>query len=241
VPSDVSTGPSTRTPLFGGPAQPVHPQNVGPVEIASFELSQGYSLDNLKPLSRSAFLDANSQYSPVTATARYNPTFSTSFDLRANYDIVFHDVSTVSLSGSMRSKTYDYLRMSWVYGRDLEGIRAGSSSLCSTDGNRVVGREGPEEARCFVNTSQVHLLGGLALFGRKITTDVEVAYDVENSFLQNQRYRFGYNTQCCGVLLEVDKRALPSGSIGSTSDVQYRFVVNLRGVGTFLDVNGRPQ
>ncbi|MBI3450441.1 MAG: LPS-assembly protein LptD [Acidobacteria bacterium] len=241
LPSDVSTGPSKRTPLFGGPPQPARPLNVGPVEIASFELSQGYSLANLRPLSRSLALDANSQYSPITATARYNPTFSTSLDLRANYDILFRDISTVSLSGSMRSKTYDYLRMSWVFGRDLEGVRAGAGSLCATDGNRLVGREGPEQARCFVNTSQVHLLGGLALFGRKITTDVEIAYDVENSFLQNQRYRFGYNTQCCGVLLEVDKRALPSGSIGSTSDVQYRFVVNLRGVGTFLDVNGRPQ
>lgn len=241
VPSDVSTGPSKRTPLFGAPQAPPHALNVGPVEIASFELAQGYSLDDIRPLSRSVSLDANSPFSPVTATIRVNPTYTSSFDLRAGYDILFHDINSVSLSGTVRTPKASYMRLSWVYGRDLEGVAANSTTACIPDGNRLVGREGPNEERCFNNSSQIHFLGGTALLGRKLTGDVEIAYDVQNSFIQNQRYRFGYNTQCCGILVEVAKRTLPTGNLGANSDIQYRFVLNLRGVGTFLDVNGRPQ
>jgi len=241
VPSDVSTGPSYRAPLSGLPRQASRIDNVGPVEIASFELAQGYSLDNLHPLSRSNALDANSSYSPITATVRYNPSYSASIDLRTSYDILFHDLDKISLSGGFRTRTAQYLRLSWVFDRDLEGIRAGVTPACSLDGGRVVGRQGPNEARCFNDSSQIHIVGGTALLGRKITADVEGSYDIDKAFIRDQRYRFGYNTQCCGILFEVSKRALPTGTFGPTSDIQYRFVLNLRGVGTFLDVNGRPQ
>ena len=240
VPSEVSTGASSRTPLSGPLVEPLHVANVGPVEIASFELAQGYSLDSVRPLSRSAALDANSLFGPVIATVRFNPTYSASLDLRTSYDILFHDIDKVSVSGGLKTLKSSYVRLSWVLDRDLEGVQAGITPACPLDGGRVVGRQGPNELRCFANSSQIHVVGGTALLGRKITADVEGSYDIENSFLRDQRYRVGYNTQCCGVLFEVAKRALPAGSIPS-SDIQYRFVLNLRGVGTFLDLNGRQQ
>jgi hypothetical protein len=213
---------------------------VGPVEIASVELAQGYSLDSLRPLSRSAALDANSSFSPVVATVRFNPTYSASLDLRTSYDILFHDIDRISVSGGLKTLKASYVRLSWVLDRDLEGTPAGVSPACSLDGGRLVGRQGPSGQRCFTDSSQIHVVGGTALLGRKITADVEGSYDIENSFLRDQRYRVGYNTQCCGVLFEISRRALPAGTIPS-SDVQYRFVLNLRGVGTFLDLNGRQQ
>ena len=51
----------------------------------------------------------------------------------------------------------------------------------------------------------------------------------------DQRDRIGYNTQCCGVMMEMARR-----DFDTIDEIQYRFVLNLRGVGTFLDLQGRP-
>src|SRR2546426_12391598 len=48
--------------------------------------------------------------------------------------------------------------------------------------------------------------------------------------LRDQRYRFGYNTQCCGFQLEVLNRNF----VGS-SNREFRFLINLKGVGNVVD------
>jgi len=215
--------------------------DVGPVEIATFELTQRFSPDQLQPLSLSSALRTTSQFSPVEASFRYNPTYLASLDLRASYDILFHDIRSVSLSGNLRPRESSYMRLSWFLNRDLEGYPAGYSSACPADPARVIGRQGFETRRCYQDGSQIRLLGGLAVLKRKVTADIEASYDIENHLLRDQRYRFGYNTQCCGVLVEIAKRSFETAAVGATSETEYRFVLNLRGVGTFLDLNGRPQ
>ncbi len=214
---------------------------VGAVEIATFDLTQGYTFNEAVPLSRSAALDTTSQFSPVRATLRYNPTRGTSLDVRAAYDILHHDLSSISVSGNARVRDRGYARLSWFLNRDLEGTPSSVDPNCATSPGAASGRAGDEEGRCYNDHSQIRLLGGIALVRQKLTLDVEGSYDIENSFLLDQRMRVGYNTQCCGVLVEFSKRSFLSATLGETSETQYRFVLNLRGVGTFLDLNGRAQ
>jgi LPS-assembly protein len=214
---------------------------VGPVEIATFALTQRYSLDNQNPLSKSQVLDTGSSFSPVEGSVRFNPSRAASLDLTTTYDILFHDIRSVSLSGNLRGRDLGYVRLSWFLNRDLEGISAAADPSCADDATRVVGRTGQDPGRCYRDSSQIRVLGGVALPGRKLTLDIGGSYDIERSFLRDERYRFGYNTQCCGILLEMSKRSFETSSLGQTSETEYRFVLNLRGVGTFLDLNGRPQ
>ncbi len=207
--------------------------SVGAVEIATFDISQGYSFDKQKPLSTATQVEPDgttqqlsSQASPLVASVRYNPTAAASLDVRTAYDILFNDIRSVSLSADLRSLQHGYLRFSWFINRDLAGS---VFDEYPTDPNNVLGRT-------FNDSSQIRLIGGTAFLRRKITLDLEGSYDLENHSLLDQRYRFGYNTQCCGVMMEVARR-----NFDTIDEVQYRFVLNLRGVGTFLDLQGRPR
>jgi hypothetical protein len=214
---------------------------VGSVELATFDLTQRYSFDDSKPLSRSDALDTESPFGPVVAALRFNPSRAASLDMSAQYDILFHDIRSVSLSGSLRTRDLSYLRLSWFLNRDLEGVSVSSDPTCAEDATRVVGRSGRDPGRCFNDSSQIRLMSGTALGGRRLTLDLEGNYDIEESFLRDQRYRFGWNSQCCGILVELSRRNFQTSTLGETSETEYRFVLNLRGVGTFLDLNGRPQ
>jgi hypothetical protein len=79
--------------------------------------------------------------------------------------------------------------------------------------------------------SQVRLFAGTALFRRKLTFATEVNADLAASDVQDQRYRIGYNTQCCGFMVEYLDR-----DFNLTQEREYRFLLNLRGVGTLFDL-----
>ena len=204
---------------------------IGAVEIATFDISQIYSLDDQKPLSSDVPVEPDglpgeplsSPAGDVVATVRYNPTSAASLDVRAAYDVLYDDIRTVSFSSNLRSLKMGYARVSWFLSRDLGG------TVFQPDPNT------PAERR-FDNQNQIRLIGGTSFLNRKITVDLEGSYDIEQQVLRDQRYRLGYNTQCCGMLLELARR-----DFDTIDEIEYRFVLNLRGVGTFLDLQGRPR
>ncbi len=207
---------------------------IGSVEVATFELAQTYSFDQERPLSQAVTVEPDgtlgdvleAQADDITASMRYNPTAAASLDLRAAYDILFDDIKTVSLSASLRSLQRGYVNFSYFLNRDLRGFQFDPDQDPNT----------PELARRFLDQSQLRLIGGTSFLQRKITLDLEGSYDIENSDLQNQRYRLGYNTQCCGVLVEYARR-----DFETIDEIEYRFTLNLRGVGTFLDLQAGPR
>ena len=234
VPPDISTRGVSGLPQGEG-RDGRQKAGVGSVEIATFEVAQSYTFDDLQPLSSSNRLQTDSQLSPIEGTVRVNPGLGASLDIRSSYDILFNQIRSISVSGNLRAREHSYLRFSWFLNRDLEGSAAAATGPpCAEDFDLDAGR-------CFLDSSQIRMLGGVALWRRKLTADVEGSYDIQNSDLQDQRYRLGYNTQCCGVLVEISRRDLLTTSLGETTETEYRFVLNLRGVGTFLDLNGRAQ
>ncbi len=252
VPSDI-TGPTlTQAPVTGLKDLPdelkealkdqARAPGVGAVEIASLDVSQFVSLDKEKPGSTGLRLDPDgtvesleSQAGPVVATVRYNPTSAASFDLRTEYDVLFNNVRNVSLSSDVRSLRHGYLRFSWFLGRDLEGRFVDEDGL-TLPASCVVDPNSPPCTLQFFDSNQVRILGGTSFWRRKMTLDLEGSWDVENRDLRDQRYRLGYNTQCCGMLFEMARR-----NFETIDEIQYRFMLNLRGVGTFLDLQGRPR
>ena len=71
--------------------------------------------------------------------------------------------------------------------------------------------------------------------GRRFLLGMQTNYELGDVLpgeprLRDQRYRFGYNTQCCGFQLEVLNR-----NFLGTSQREFRFLINLKGVGNVID------
>ncbi len=79
-------------------------------------------------------------------------------------------------------------------------------------------------------TEQIRFLGEGTFFRGRVVFGAQTSYDIERREVQQRRFRIGYNTQCCGFQLEV----LDRGFLGAEGE-EYRFMVNLKGVGTVVD------
>jgi hypothetical protein len=190
------------------------------VEIASFELTQDYSF--LQPLSVSAALNEQRPVSPVHGILRVNPSINTSIDLRANYDVLFRQVRDASLSANLRSPTRGFLDFTWTVTRDLEGkalLVEGLATLPSFD------------------QSQLGLQGEGTFFRRRLLLGFQTNYELGDISpgevrFRDQRYRAGYNTQCCGFQFEYLNRNFVGSDL-----TEFRFLVNLKGVGNVVDLH----
>jgi lipopolysaccharide assembly outer membrane protein LptD (OstA) len=190
------------------------------VEIASFELTQDYSF--LQPLSVSAALNEQLSVSPVHAILRVNPSINTSLDVRSDYDVIFKQIRDASLSANLRSPTRGFLDFTWTMSRDLEGRALESERLATLPP---------------FDQSQLGLQGEGTFFRRRLLLGFQTNYELgtltpgEVRF-RDQRYRAGYNTQCCGFQFEYLNRNF----IGSNL-TEFRFLVNLKGVGNVVDLH----
>jgi len=82
-------------------------------------------------------------------------------------------------------------------------------------------------------THQVRFSSRFPLYPRKVTLNTSVNYDIERSMLQLQRYILEYRGSCFQMSFEVsDYRT------GTRRDTEYRFLLTLKNVGTFLDFTG---
>ena len=191
----------------GSPA--VKPPSI-PVEIASLEIGQRRSFD--EDLSRADFdgdgvVDATSPYSSVVLTGRVNPSQALSLDLRSGYDILFDEVSDVSLSGSVRGPMLS-TKFSLVHRNGL-----GENAEDST---------------------QVRLLGGVRLLQDRLWFNAEVSYNanpsVGGTHFPEQHFQFVYSTQCCSFYVERLTRDF--GTAPTRRELYFR--LDLRGVGKLL-------
>ena len=82
------------------------------------------------------------------------------------------------------------------------------------------------------NSDQLRFSGGLDL-GPYFRFDASVAYDVSSNLWQEDRGLITYKGSCYTVFLEIRQLRLPPQPRND-----YRLVVNLKDIGTILDVNG---
>lgn len=81
---------------------------------------------------------------------------------------------------------------------------------------------------------QARLWATLHLVPRRLTLESQIAYDIEREELQQQRYAVNYISQCYAFRVEASEF-----STRQQRDFEYRFLLTLKNVGTFLDLNGR--
>ena len=197
------------------------------LEIASVELVQLRSMDNIMTcadLDGDGRGDRTSNSSPVTLTGRYNPNRSMSFDLRANWHPLYRHVQNVSLSGSARSRLF----------------RAGFSVVHTA--GRACSIGGQFISVDLPNDTQLALDTGFVLLGGKLRLDLAGSFTANPGTdpvtkkalpqFPQKRYRAEYYTQCCGFLAEYFER-----DYTTARRQEFRFTIDLRGIGKFLDVH----
>lgn len=217
-----------------GAAEPAAPRAAGAgkedapletVEVATFEIRQSRSFErddiSRADLDRDGVIDTTSPYSSVDIIGRFNPSPSTSLDLRSSFDILYKDFNGATLSGSLRGKLAR-LRFSLVHRNPLAPVQA-------TEGSKV------PYFRDADNDTQVRLTAGLSLFRGKLQIDVDGSYDADpipgQRHVPDRRWRIQYHTQCCTFLLERLNR-----NFSSLTDRQdFYFRIDLKGVGKLVD------
>jgi hypothetical protein len=190
-----------------------------PVEILSFELRQSRSLNTDL---RSEDRDANGQ-------------LGANEDLNGNGVLDRSRYSTLEAIGRYNPGpgTSVDLRGSWdpLFDRLAEMSLSGNLyNPVARSSFSIVRRAGVGPVA--ETRTQMRLAAGVALWGGKVRLDTEGSYDLEENRLPDQRYRVEFYTQCCGFLAEYLAR-----DFQVLTRREFRFTVDLRGIGKFLDLH----
>jgi hypothetical protein len=248
--SDVAPADSSTdiAPGTGKPAEDAKKAPLEPIEIASLELSQSYSFNSTPSIADvdgnciaydTPALDCNasSHYQAPTLTARYNPSRNTSLNLTGRYDILFQAISDVSVSGNYRN-AYAQTLFSVVRHSGLGFTRAiDPATGLPYPADPVTGRHPLDNAK---GETQIRFQGNFGPIAGRVRLGVDGTYNATPRAgeikLPYRRFRLEYYTQCCGFLTEYlvsQYSAFPRR--------EFRFAVDLRGIGKLFDFNQANQ
>jgi len=172
-------------------------------ELGSFELIQEYSFS--RPLSYGAD-GKTSGWGPLVGSLRITPAPAIGIDARVSYDLLNDNLVSTSLTGSSRNPLGS-LNLTWY---------AGFNPI---SGDRV--------------SSQVRTLVNFLKPGFPLSAGVHIAYDVEKSEIQQQRYQIGWQGSCWSIAAEYRDLA-----IGLYPTRDFRIVIELKGVGGLPEIRG---
>ena len=195
-------------------ARPADPKAGSAQEIASLEVSQTRFLRLPQGLSASAtfFQPLTSKTGPLQAVARIAPGPLFHFDGRLEYDTQTARVTGISSGVSLAWKT-NFVNATWFASRPLLAapLPPGSPSP---------------------NSDQIRAAAGADLTPW-LRVDTQLNYDARQRLLLEDRSLIGYKGSCYTIFLEVRQLRIPPAARRD-----YRLVVNLKDIGTLLDVNG---
>ncbi len=186
-------------------AKPLDEKKGSAREILSLKLSRFYSFDEETPLQ--VLGEDSTRVGPIDGELRFDPSEKTSISAQVTYNTLASRITQRSLSGSV-------------------GI------LGSTVGLTWYTTYRPQTGE--TQSDQARLWATLQLVPQRLTVESQLAYDIDGSELQQQRYAVSYTSQCYAFRIE--------GREFKTSQLQdrdYRLLLTLKNVGTFLDLNGR--
>jgi hypothetical protein len=188
-----------------------------PVEILLVELRQDRSLRDLDlsqaDLDGDGIIDEVSRFGPVNLRGTFRPTRTTNLTLSLQYHILFKEISRATFSGGFGS------------GKGRLGF-----SLSHLGG---LGFDSTGEPRR--DSTQLSMNTHLRLFNQKLRLFVDTIVNLDTpagaSRVPSQNYRVEYYTQCCGFIADYLERSFGP----ETGRRDYRFTIDLRGIGKFLD------
>ncbi len=183
-------------------------------EIASLEIAQTYAFEpaqtSLGTLASGVTPFRNA--GPVEATLRFTPDPLVSFDGRLSYDTKSDQVTSTTVTTSLVWKS-SFFNATWFSSRPVLATPLPPGSVSP-------------------NADQLRFAAGLDI-AKPFRIDTEINYDVQQGLVQEDRSLLTYRGSCYTVFLEFRQLRLPGNR---RNDV--RFVVNLKDIGTLLDLNG---
>jgi lipopolysaccharide assembly outer membrane protein LptD (OstA) len=239
-----ATPPSDDAAPTAAPDAETKAPPLEPIEIASVSIAQSYSFDSY---SSSANLDSmvatpneNSHFSSIALTGRYSPSRVLSFNLTGRYDVLFKTVSDVSLSGNFRH-TWAQGLFSVVYRQGL-----GSDEICTPVTVPNPDPTLPPITVCLYtyvpkpDATQIRFQGNFGPIAGRLRLGIDATYNLSPSpsevHLPYRRWRVEYYTQCCGFLAEY-----LASKYTAFPRREFRFAVDLRGIGKLFDFNQANQ
>ena len=178
-------------------------EGVGTRELASLELIQSYSFD--APLNFGDGVNT-SQLGPLGMALRVTPTATTGFDARLSYDLLFKGLRSTSLAATV-TRPLGMLNLTWY------------ESYSPRTGQKF--------------SSQVRSLLAFRKAGFPLDASVQIAYDIVNNELGDQRYQINYQGSCWNISAQYrDTR------IGAFPTREFLVVIGLKGVGALPEIKG---
>jgi len=195
-------------------ARPADPKSGNASEIASLEIAQTYAFEAAQTTfgtvasGNPSFRNAG----PVDAALRVAPGALLSFDGRLSYDTKAGQITSTTIATSVGWRS-NFFNATWFSGRPVltTPLPPGSTSP---------------------NTDQLRFAAGFDI-ARPFRIDTEINYDVRQGLVQEDRSLLTYRGSCYTAFLEFRQLRLPGNH---RNDV--RFVLNLKDIGTLLDLNG---
>ena len=247
APSAIPENPDLQPAAIAAPDEKKAP--LEPIEIASVEVSQSYSFNanpsvadvngkciayfNVPP----ADCPTTSHYSAVSVTGRYNPSRAMSFNFTTRYDVLFDAISDVSVSGNFRNGFAQGLfsvvrRAGLGYQRAVDPVTGLPEAMDPLTGRFPLAHVS--------GATQLRFQGNFGPIADRIRLGIDGTYNLTPTALEKhlpyRRLRLEYYTQCCGFLTEY----LVSKYSGFPRR-EFRFAVDLRGIGKLFDFNQANQ
>jgi len=178
-------------------------EGIGTRELASLELVQSYSFD--APLNIGDAV-TTSQFGPLGVALRLTPTMGTGFDARVSFDHLYKSLRSTSLAASLQ-RPLGMLNLTWY------------ESYNPRNGDRF--------------SSQIRSFISFRKAGFPLDLSVQIAYDLVNSSLGDQRYHVGYQGSCWNVSAQYRDTRL-----GAFPTREFLIIIGLKGVGALPEIKG---
>lgn len=191
-------------------------------EVATLELSQTYSFENPQTVSVSGPIILPAKRGPYQALLRLAPVPAFHLDAQVAYDASVSRTTSFSVSAGANWKD-ESASISWTAARPVVTTPPGPPP---PPGTEIVDP----------NSDFIRAAAGVYLFSKNWRIDTQLNYDARLNKMVEDRSLLSYKGSCYTIFLEI--RNLRSTTIGIPSQHDYRLVINLKGIGTFLDMNG---
>ncbi len=178
-------------------------EGVGTRELGSLEFYQDYSFGS--PLNFGDDLET-SKWSPLGVALRVTPTIGTGFDGRLTYDYLFKNLRSTSLAASLQS-AIGMATLTWYQGFNVR------------TGDRL--------------SSQMRGLFGFRKAGFPLDVTFQLAYDIVNAEIGDQRYGLNYQGSCWNISAQYRDT-----KIGAFPTREFMIIIGLKGVGALPEIKG---
>jgi LPS-assembly protein len=187
-------------------------ENASAREILSVSLRQSVALSD--PFESSYRFGTNtSRFSPLLLNVHYNPYQTINVDANATFGADTRQLDQTSVSAHfVRPASQTYLGLTWFSVFERPGFPGSDSS-------------------------QLRVSSGGPLWKEKIRADVWVNYDVKDGAVLEQRYITSWFSSCYNIAFEY-RDFLVRGSATPNRNRDYQISINLKNVGTFVDLRG---